>query len=96
MNTNDQVRVKLTDYGKAILHAYDSITIAMVATTARIYIRKEVSDKRKPDADGAYGFVFWELMEIFGPHTSRAAPQIFEKNEIEIVLPVSASKEARR
>ena len=75
-NINHNIKVQLTDLGKAILKASDIITRQKLAMMDLIYLAQE------PDEDGYVEMSLWEFMSIFGTHLSNGAPPVLEKNEI--------------
>ena len=78
VNTNEVVRVRLTDLGKRILQH-------------RAEIFKLVNPKFEPeefpeDSDGYTEIQLWTLMNIFGQYLNIATNPPFDTN-IEIILP---------
>lgn len=68
MNTNDYVRVRLTERGKEI--AREQLGIATVA-----------SDLQENN-QGVSQWQLWHLMQVFGAHCYNGGPQIFIGNEV--------------
>ncbi len=82
-NINDTVRVRLTDYGRAVLREdWQSTTNIYYASPERRAIRGEYKPP-KEDAHGWSEWQLWALMEAFGEHTGHGCRLSFE-TEIEI------------
>jgi len=82
-NINDTVRVRLTDYGRAVLREdWQSTTNIYYASQERRAIRGEYKPP-KEDAHGWSEWQLWALMEAFGEHTGHGCRLSFE-TEIEI------------
>ena len=81
-NINDRIKVKLTEYGKSILHNYDHNNLSQVD-----YLNLPSDYSPHPsDADGYYEFTLWRFMSIFGAHFYNGCPQLVEDNEIIFLL----------
>lgn len=74
LNSNDRVRVKLTEKGQEILTKYYGA-----------WIHLESFQPHTPGKDGYYKFHLWELMEIFGPSMHLGMEVPFEGNVMEVV-----------
>jgi hypothetical protein len=75
INLNDDVKVKITEYGQSILKKYYE----------NLNIMKYYS-YQKPDSDGFSTFQLWELMIFFGDEMYNGNPhQVFVKNEIILI-----------
>lgn len=72
-NVNHRVRVKLTDYGRA-LHMEEHMKFWR--TTHLLNILNYVPPKE--DAEGWSSWQLWNLMSVFGPHIAPARPLCFE------------------
>ena len=75
-NINHNIKVQLTDLGKAILKASDLILHEKYALMNLIYLPQE------PDEDGYIEMSLWGFMSIFGSHLYNGAPPVIENNEI--------------
>ena len=83
-NINDTVRVRLTDYGRAVLRDdWQSTTNIYYARPEQRAIRGEYKPP-KEDENGWSEWQLWALMEAFGEHTGNGCRLSFE-TEIEIV-----------
>ena len=74
LNTNDTVKVKLTDYGKDIyFHQYDHFNKQQGRT---------IIEPRYPKVDesGYTEFQLWHLMELYGNYIHLASELPFETN----------------
>lgn len=74
LNSNDRVRVKLTNRGRQILEKYYGK-----------WIELESFVPYTQDAAGYYKFHLWELMQIFGPSMYMGMEVPFEHNIMEVV-----------
>lgn len=77
-NINNNIKVKLTERGKAILEHE-------VADTINILKNLNFSDDYFPypeDTNGYTEFQLWNFMRIFGNYFYIGCPPIIEKNEI--------------
>lgn len=77
-NTNDKIKVKLTEHGKAILEHE-------VADTMNMLKNLNFSSDYFPypeDEDGYTEFQLWKFMRIFGAYFYNGCTQIIENNEI--------------
>lgn len=77
LNVNDMVRVKLTDYGRAV-HAKDHANFRINAGVNRSYMPP------KEDAEGWSEWQLWVLMQAFGPYIATGFTGCFEA-DIEVV-----------
>ena len=79
-NINDEIKVKLTAYGKEILDK-DVENILPIMKTC-------ISDKTyypyHTDNEGYTKFQLWDFMRIFGTHFWNGCPQVIENNEINL------------
>ena len=78
-NINDNVRVKLTSRGKAILSKHVTDTIADMPNLS-------LPDGYTPYREGSDGYLeiqLWQFMSIFGSHIYNGAPPVVENNIIE-------------
>jgi hypothetical protein len=92
-NINDTVRVRLTDYGRAVLREdWHSTTNIYYASPEQRAIRGEYKPP-KEDEHGWSEWQLWALMEAFGEHTGNGCRLSFE-TEIEIVGSEVAKAEA--
>jgi hypothetical protein len=92
-NINDTVRVRLTDYGRAVLRDdWQSTTNIYYARPEQRAIRGEYKPP-KEDEHGWSEWQLWALMEAFGEHTGHGCRLCFE-TEIEIVGAEVAKAEA--
>jgi len=72
-NINDEVRIKLTDYGRSCL-AENAALLSMQA-------RMKISTPRyMEDANGWSNWQLWHLFEEFGEHIHQGGPLPFETN----------------
>lgn len=79
-NINNNVKVKLTGHGRAVLKA----DINSIDYGENEDIKNYAHEKAKPDKDGYNTFQMWKLMSIFGSHMYNSAENVFEKNIIEL------------
>lgn len=79
-NLNDNVRVKLTEHGHAILKA----DIDSVDYCDQDDLKNYAHSKAEPDADGYNTFHMWQLMSVFGSHMYNGAKNVFENNAIDL------------
>jgi hypothetical protein len=92
-NINDTVRVRLTDYGRAVLRDdWQFTTDVYYASPKSRAIRGEYKPP-KEDAHGWSEWQLWALMEAFGEYTGQGFSLSFE-TEIEIVGARGAKAEA--
>ncbi len=92
-NINETVRVRLTDYGRAVLRDdWQSTTNIYYASPEQRAIRGEYKPP-KEDEHGWSEWQLWALMEAFGDHTGLGCRLSFE-TEIEIVGAEVAKAEA--
>jgi hypothetical protein len=93
LNINDTVRVRLTDYGRAVLRDdWQSTTNIYYARPEQREIRGEYKPP-KEDENGWSEWQLWALMEAFGEHTGNGCRLSFE-TAIEIVGSEVAKAEA--
>ena len=79
-NINNDVKVRLTEHGRAILKAdIDSIDYC-----GQQELIDYAHERAKPDVDGYNTFHMWQLMSIFGSHMYNGAKNVFESNVIEL------------
>lgn len=72
ISLNDYVTVRLTDKGIRVWHDY--------------WEPYAMSFANKVDAEGNLRILLWQLMEIFGPHISMTAPQLFVSNTLKVEI----------
>lgn len=84
-NINDTVRVRLTDYGRAVLRDdWQSTTNIYYASPERSAALRGEYKPPKEDEDGWSEWQLWALMAAFGDRMNLVFPLCFE-TEIEIV-----------
>lgn len=83
-NLNENVRVRLNERGLRILAAWHASNVARRAE----YAPSSAMAMRgpTPEADGAYKFQAWVMMEIFGPHMLMGAEPFSDMN-VELWMP---------
>lgn len=79
-NINNNVKVRLTEHGRAVLKA----DIDSIDYSGDEDIKNYAHEKSEPDKDGYNTFQLWELMSVFGSHMYNGAKNVFEKNIIEL------------
>jgi hypothetical protein len=87
ININEQVRVKLTDYGREVEQKYLRTLFAGSMTRLSAQERERfVRDcTREADVLGYSKWQLWELMQVFGSELFNGQPkQLFEKNDLYI------------
>jgi hypothetical protein len=89
-NINDVVKVKLTPAGIQCLDEWaDQEAARSIAAYGTDYHTTRFTEwatvRKTIPADGWKEFQIWEMMQIFGPRTSMASPQFFERNVIQLV-----------
>ena len=79
INLNDRIKVKLTDLGKDIYyHRVDRVN--------SFYGREVIKPSfPKEDSEGYSTFLLWEFIELYGPHTGMACPNVIDPIEIEVL-----------
>jgi len=77
LNVNSTVRVKLTDYGRAV-HAKDYANFCASSGVTRPYTAPE------EDAEGRSTWQFWHLLQTFSPYIGTGFTGVFEA-DIEVV-----------
>lgn len=75
-NINDEIKVKLTDKGRAV---YESYWTAVLASSNGL---KPPSLDKWTDEDGWISFQLWDAMTIFGPYCHNGGPNLFVNNTI--------------
>lgn len=73
IKAGDVVGVNLNDYVRVKLTDYGEAHLKMVRYS------------KKPNADGIYQFMLWDLMYIFGPKMILGGPAVFEGGKITII-----------
>lgn len=76
-NINDEIKVKLTEYGNSILEKDITDTAGMLKGFSYPEYFPYHTDK-----DGYIEFKLWDFMRIFGSHFYNGCSQIIEHNEI--------------
>lgn len=85
LNINDQVKVKLTEAGRAQEQAYFRGLLRNVSPGGRAFLEPALTPKEEDD-EGYCTFHLHELMNIFGPVTVMGNSRLpFESNEIIVV-----------
>lgn len=76
INLNEPIKVKLTDYGKAIYyHQYDR--------TNQIAGREICKPKFPKEGENGYAeFQLWHFMELYGEHMGMTLPNVIEPLDI--------------
>lgn len=77
-NINEQVKVRLTEHGRAILKA----GINPLEYCGQQDLLDYAYEKIRPDSDGYNIFQMWQLMSIFGDKMYNGAENVFESNLI--------------
>jgi hypothetical protein len=80
-NINDEIKVKLTDKGRAV---YESYWMAVLAGSNGL---QPPSLNKWTDENGWTSFQLWDAMTIFGPHCYNGGPLMFENNTILFPVP---------
>ena len=76
INLNSEIRVKLTDLGKAIYyHRYDDLN----EIAEREVIRPSFP---KVDADGYTKFLLWDFINLYGDYICMGCPNVIDPLEI--------------
>ena len=76
-NINDEIKVKLTEYGNSILEKDITDTAGMLKNFSYPEYFPYHTDK-----DGYIEFTLWNFMRIFGRYFYNGCSQIIENNEI--------------
>lgn len=71
VNINDDVRIRLTEYGLSVLDGY--------------FANLNLPNTIEPDEDGYYTMQLWDILNYFGDHTYMGCRQSLFDNKIEFM-----------
>lgn len=74
-NTNNYVKVRLTEKGKSVLHDYANKGDQVLPNSS---IKKDVLNRHAPDSENYSKFQMWQLINIFGSHCFNGNSNVFE------------------